>query len=82
MEENYDWELIGKFAAPVALAVAILFYINIADGWKWFSLIAGMALTGSLVYRKDKKKSSIFTAVSIVFLAAITIRLLKNFGFI
>lgn len=82
MEDNYNWELILKFAAPAALAVAIIFYLNISNGWKWFSLIAGLSITGFLIYRKDKKKGNIFTAVGIVFLIALVVRILKNFGFI
>ena len=82
MEEEYNWELILKIAVPVALIEAYIFYTNINNGWKWFSLIIGSLLTGSIVYMKDKKKSSVFTAIGIVFLVALIVRFLKNFGFI
>ncbi|MBS3114360.1 hypothetical protein J4448_04625 [Candidatus Woesearchaeota archaeon] len=80
MEEEYNWELILKVSVPVALIEAYLFYISISNGWKWFSLIIGLALTGIIVNLKDKKKNNVFTAVAIVFLVALIVRLLKNFG--
>ena len=80
MEENYNWALILKAAIPVSLAEAYVFYSNMGDGWKWISLAAGLALTGIIVYANDKKRSSIFTAIAVVFLAALIVRFLKNFG--
>lgn len=80
MEEEYNWSLILKTAVPVSLAEAYVFYTGISDAWKWFSLIAGLALTGMIIYANDKKKSSIFTSVGIVFLIALIVRFLKNFG--
>jgi uncharacterized membrane protein len=71
-----------KIAIPISLIEAYIFYTNISNGWKWFSLIIGILLTGSIVYIKEKKKSSIFTAVAIVFLVALIVRFLKNFGFL
>ena len=82
MEEGYDWSLISKVAIPIAIIEAYIFYTNISDGWKWFSLIIGLLLTGGIVYIKNKKKNNIFTAVGIVFLVALIVRFLKNFGFI
>lgn len=79
VEEEYDWEPILKVAIPVSLVEAYIFYANISDGWKWLSLAAGLALTGVIVYAKDKKRGSIFTAAGIVFLAALIVRFLKNF---
>lgn len=80
MEEEYNWDLILKIAVPIALIEAYIFYINISNGWKWFSLIVGLLLTGFIVYMTDKKKNNIFTAVGIVFLVALIVRFLKNFG--
>ena len=80
MEENYNWNLIIKASIPIALIEAYIFYINISNGWKWLSLIIGLALTGIIVNLKDKKKNNVFTAVAIVFLAALIVRFLKNFG--
>ena len=80
MEEEYNWELILKVSVPVALIEAYVFYTNISNGWKWFSLAIGLALTGIIVHAKDKKKNNVFTAVAIVFLAALIVRFLKNFG--
>lgn len=80
MEDDYNWNLIIKVSIPIALIEAYIFYINISNGWKWFSLIIGLLLTGSIVYIKDKKKNNIFTAVGIVFLVALIVRFLKNFG--
>jgi len=82
MKEEYNWELILKIAAPIALIEAYVFYTNISNGWKWISLIAGLLLAGSIVYTKDKKKNNIFTAAAIVFLAALIVRFLKNFGLV
>ena len=82
MEEEYNWDLILKTAVPISLIEAYIFYTNISNGWKWFSLIIGVLLTGGIVYMKDKKKSNIFTAVGIVFLTALIVRFLKNFGII
>ena len=80
--EEYKWDLILKTAVPVSLIEAYLFYTNISDVWKWFSLIIGLALTGAIVYMKDKKKNNIFTAVGVVLLVALIARFLKNFGLI
>ena len=80
MEENYNWNLIIKASIPIALIEAYIFYINISNGWKWFFLIVGLLLAGSFVYMKDKKKNNIFTAVGIVFLVALIVRFLRNFG--
>ncbi len=82
MEEEYNWDLILKVALPIAAIEAYLFYINISNGWKWFSLIVGLVLTGSIIYIKDKKKNNIFTAVAIVFLVVLVVRFLKGFGFV
>lgn len=81
MEEEYNWNLILIVGIPFAIAEAFIFYTNIKDGWKWFSLIMVLLLTGGIVYIKDKRKNSIFTAVGIVFLVALIMRFLKNFGF-
>lgn len=80
MEEGYAWETILKISAPVAAAEAYIFYTNISDGWKIFSLISGVLLTGAIVYTKDRKKNNIFTAAGIVLLAALAAKLLKGFG--
>ena len=80
MGDEYNWDLILKIGGPVALVEAYIFYTNISDGWKWFSLIIGLLVTGGVIYLKDKKKNNIFTAVGIVFLVALVIRFLKNFG--
>ena len=81
MEEEYNWNLILKIAIPISLAEGYIFYTNISDGWKWISLVAGLALAGWIVYLKDKRRSTIFTALGIVFLAALIARFLKNFIF-
>ncbi|MBI2656865.1 hypothetical protein HYX03_03940 [Candidatus Woesearchaeota archaeon] len=80
MEEDYNWNLILKVSAPVALIESFIFYTSISNGWKWFSLLIGLALAGIIMHAKDKKKSSIFTAVGIVFLAALIVRFMKDFG--
>jgi len=82
MEEEYNWELILKVAIPLSIVEAYVFYTNISNSWKWFLLIVGLLLTGGIIYMKDKKKGNIFTAVGIVFLVALIVRFLKNFGFI
>lgn len=80
MEEEYDWDLILKVAVPIALIEAYIFYANISNSWKWFSLIIGLLLTGGIVYSQNKKKNNIFTAVAIVFLVALVVKFLKDFG--
>ena len=80
MEEDYNWNLILKTAIPIALIEAYIFYTNIGNFWKWLSLILGLLLAGIVVYIKDKKKGNIFTAIGIVFLVALIVRFLKNFG--
>ena len=82
MEEEYNWDLILKFAGPVALIEAYIFYTSISNGWKWFLLVVGLLLAGALIYIKDRKKSSVFTGAGIVFLVALIVRFLRNFGFI
>ena len=82
MEEDYNWNLILKVAVPIALIVGFLFYTNINNVWKWISLVAALSLAGMLVYMNDKKKSSMFTAIGIVFLAALVVKFLKDAGFI
>ena len=82
MEENYNWNLILKVAVPFSIIEGIIFYLGIADFWKWLLLIIGMVATGSIVYYKEKKRSSIFTAVAIVFLTALIVRSLIVSGFL
>lgn len=81
MEEEYNWDLILKIALPFSLIEAYIFYTNVSDAWKWFSLIIGLLLVGWIVYMKNKKNNNIFTAVGIVFLVALIVRFMKNFGF-
>ena len=81
MEEDYNWNLVLTIAVPIALIEAYVFYTNIGNAWKWFSLIIALILAGGFVYIKDKKKNNIFTAIGIVFLIVLVVKLLKNFGF-
>ena len=80
MEEEYNWNLILKCSAPIAGVEAYIFYTGISDAWKWSALAAGVFLSAMLVYMNEKKKNNIFTAAAIVLLAAVAVRLLKNFG--
>ncbi len=82
MEEDYNWDLILKVAAPVSIIEAYIFYTNISNSWKWFSLIIGLLSAGGIFYSQNKKKNNIFTAVGIVFLVALIVRFLKEFGII
>ena len=82
MEEEYNWSLILKTAIPFSLIEAFIFYANTTDFWKWSSLAIALILTGAIVYQKDKKKHNIFTAVGIIFLVALIVRFLRNFGII
>jgi len=82
MEEEYNWDLILKTAVPVSLIEAYIFYTNVGNGWKWFSLVVALLLTGGFVYSRNKKRNNIFTAIGIVFLVALIVRFLKNFGFL
>lgn len=80
--EDYNWNLVLKVSVPFSLAVSFLFYSNFKEHWKWILLVIALSLTGLIVYFKDKRKNSIFTAVGIVFLAALVMRFLKNSGFL
>ena len=82
MEEEYNWNLILKVAVPFALIEAYVFYASIINIWKWISLVIGLFLTGLIVYITNKKKSNVFTAIGLVFLVALIVRFLKNFGII
>lgn len=82
MEEEYNWNLINKIALPIAAAEAVIFYISIINFWKWVLLVIGIFLAAGLVYSKNRKKSNIFTACAIVFLAALLVRFLLIAGFI
>ena len=82
MEEEYDWDLIAKISVPIAFIEAFVFYTGIGDAWKWISLVVGLFLAGLFVYANDKKKSNVFTAIGIVFLAALVVRFVRNFGLI
>lgn len=82
MEEEYNWDLILKTAVPVSLIEAYIFYTNVGNGWKWFSLVVALLLTGGVVYSRNKKRNNIFTAIGIVFLVALIVRFLKNFEFL
>ena len=80
--EEYNWNLVLKASVPFSVIEAYVFYTGVSDFWKWASLIAALLLAGWIVYLKDKKKDSIFTAAGIVFLAALIVRFLKNSGLI
>lgn len=82
MEEQYNWNLILIVSIPIALIEAYIFYKNLSNAWKWSFLAVGLLLAGGIVYMKDKKKSNVFTAAAIVFLAALLIRTLRDFKFI
>ena len=82
MEEEYNWSLISIVSVPFALITAFIFYTSIANLWKWISLVMGLFLTGLIVYITNKKKSNVFTAIGLVFLVALIVRFLKNFGII
>ena len=80
--EEYNWNLILKAAVPFSIIEAYLFYTSISNFWKWSSLIVALLLVGWIVYAKDKRKNNIFTAISLVFLAVLVVRFLKNAGII
>ena len=80
--EEYNWDIITKVSIPVAVAVAVIFYLRIGSAWKWVSLAVGLFLAALLVYINDKKKSNIFTAMGIVFLAALIVKFLRDLNII
>ena len=81
MEEDYNWDLIMKVSAPIALAVGIVFYLGIGNAWKWSAFAIGMFLAALLVYINDKRKSNIFTAVGIVLLVTLIVKFFRDSGF-
>ncbi len=80
MQEEYNWNLIFMVSVPIAIIEIYVFYTNISNTWKWLALLTGMLLAAGIVYLKDKRKSNIFTAAGIVFLVALIMRFLKQFG--
>ena len=80
MEEEYDWGIIAKVAAPIGGIVAYIFYTGISDVWKWLSLLVAISLTGMITYMYNKKKSNVFTAIGLVFLVALIIKFFRNLG--
>ena len=82
MQEDYNWDIITKVAVPIAAAEAVIFYLRIGNLWKWGGLAAGLLLAAMLVYIKAKRKSSIFTAIGLVFLAALIVKFLRDVGII
>ena len=82
MEQEYNWELILKVSIIFSILEAIIFYISIIDVWKWISLVAALSLTGLIVYVNDKRRSSVFTSIGIVFLVVLVVRFLRVLGLI
>ena len=80
MEREYNWNTILISSLPVALIMAIIFFTNIRIGLKWFFLALGLIGTYFIVYRQDKKKPTIFTAMAIVLLVSLIVHGLKNLG--
>ncbi len=80
--EDYNWSLILATSLPIGAVVAAVFYLNINNGWKYLSLVAGILLAGAVMYTKDKKKSNVYTAVAIVFLIALATNMLRRLGLI
>ncbi len=80
MNETHQWSHILRGAVPASIAVFILF-ANMASNWKWALLLAAMAACYVLVYFKTKKKADLFTALAIVFLAALAMHFLQGAGF-
>lgn len=79
MEEDYNWSLILAVAAPIAIAEAYIFNTGLKNAWKWAILLIGLLSAGGIVYAKDKRKASVFTAAAIVFLAVLLVKFLKEF---
>ena len=80
MQEEYNWNIVLAVAGPASIIEAYIFYTDISNGWKWISLIIAISAVFGIIYLKDKKKHNIFTAVGIVFLAALVVKLFKDFG--
>jgi hypothetical protein len=81
MEDSYNWDLIMKVAVPISLAVAFIFYTSISIKAQWFYLFLWLIVTGVIIYKFDKKKNNIFTAIGLVFLVALVMRFIKTAGF-
>ena len=80
--EEYNWNLVLSVSLPIGIVEAVIFYLNIGDIWKYIVLVIGIALSGVIVYIKDKRKSNVYTASTIVFLIAIIIQLVKKLNLI
>jgi len=80
MEREYNWNIILIISLPVALIMAIIFFTNVGIRFKWSFLAIGLIGTYFIVYRQDKKKQNLFTAVAIVLLVSLIAHGLKNLG--
>ena len=79
-EREYDWGTILKVSIPFSAIAGYFFYRDFLSLLRWAVLIIGSALAGYLVYRKDKRKANVFTAVAIVVLVSVVAVAVKKFG--
>lgn len=80
MEDEYNWNLILAVSIPIAVLEAIIFYLSISNIWKWSSMLIALFLAGGIIYKKDRRKGNIYTAMGIVLLAGLVVKMLQNFG--
>ena len=82
MEEEYNWKLILSVAVPVSAISGYVNYSNFSDSLKFWTLIIGTIISALIVYFINRKKSNIFTAAAVVFLAVLAIKLLRSSGLV
>jgi hypothetical protein len=78
---EHDWGIISKGAIPGTIGV-VLTFANITSGWKWVLTIACMVAAYGIVYVYSKKKADLFTAVALVFAAALVMHFLTQAGIV
>jgi ABC-type Fe3+-siderophore transport system permease subunit len=82
-EENsaYDWNAISKGAVLGAIGV-VLAFSNLVSNWRWGIAAICMAAAYGIVSFSSKKKSDLFSAVALVFVAALIMHFLSKAGFV
>ena len=80
MEEEYNWNVILRSSLPIAILMAIVFFMNISNRSKWIYLVLSLIVTYFVIYYQDKKRQNIFTGMALVLLIALIAYGLKRLG--
>jgi len=80
--EEYNWNLILKVAIPIGLIEAFVFYKDMPKLWQYFLLAIGLAIALWIIYSKEKSKRTIFTALGVILLCVLAVKLLRELGMV